>query len=1633
MNGYFSAVKDNNNTLVSFETDNAEIQFFGIEKLRDCAWQDGAEFIFDKHRLRVGERGFVHFTPNTFELYKSDTADSSKLSYKRAQLLDSDSEQFKAFLSHTIEASRFMRAPLAFFSKDACICYGNDLLFALFSDADNPSEAVDLEIKAIYDIVFSRLFLAWDSGFSTIALISNGRLAGKLYISPCWIHSGEFAGFRLEFQPEQQVKSLPVFDSLSNLPLKNPNPVVKISSTGVLLFANDAASQLFSIEDGKLNPEDSKQLKSIVAEAYNKNATKHEMQIGKRHFLLRIVNTTDEYLVYFSDITEEYQLKQESENTFAQLTAIINSSRSSIILLNLNRGILFYNQRARKEIRKYFGFELEEGIVLPELDSSLSKTIDIAIQTAIDGKHQLNYELDFEYLPGKKIWFNFMVYPITNHVNEVSGVCLSIQNITRAKVAEQETERVKVFYETVLNNLPSDIAVFDPQHHYLFLNPHAIRDPELRRWMVGKTDYDFVARRNIDHSIADQRRAMFNQVVQSREIYSFVDEHIRNDKTIYVLRKYYPVVEQDEVKLVIGYGLDITAEKEAEKKVLASENRFKGLFDNNPMLLFIVGENLIVQELNVAATKAFNLENQIVAGSDFRKFISPEQCDEFVVSFRAALQLELNQTYQCYCGLHSAGVHLSVEFTATPVIDETGKKMLLLAGIDQTERLKSDEKLRESESFNRQLVKEMPIPFAIIDWDKAVFLNDACRALIGADEQTDFSGQSLFAFVDPAYHAVIAERLRKRYAGEDTPPSLIKIHTLKGEPRYVEMQGGLLTRAGAPLNFVTFTDRTEETLTEQARKQAEEALIESEQKLSLLVASLPVVPYSASAEAKYAFSYLNERVFQLIGFTAEEVLEQPGFWLSRIHHDDLMLLSKASQSFSVNGEASLEYRIRNAFEINVWIRETIRKVVDPSGKTIGVSGVFQDITNERSQSERRRLIESTLFDISKEEIAATESLYSFYKTVFNRLKLNLGISGLSIWKTEKGAYHTIESFHTREETAFERTQYVANKQRIDALLRVVNTISTDSRDNTLEEVINLNLIFGIPQKTSLLLSLVRSSSGDNLLMLLEHEEANFTWEYEHFNLITSLSELVSFNLEYFQRIESDNKLREAYRLAKIGAWEIEPEKNRIYWSEAMFEFYGMDSKTSKALKFEEALEFIHPDDKISFEQSFKNLQQHKKAYKIECRHVLHGDQVRYYEKSALAIPSSSGHTLFMGVTIDITEKKLTELELQLRQRRRLISNAIGSSISPATSLNEMFELFAEAFVQAAPVRQISVFSDESNTGSYSIFYIYPLNSHHNSGFVETLHNEISADLFDAPLNKVRPLHTREPDCLVSPVQMPGWGKCYLTISLNTPSDLNADFVSITEMVIQLLQEKAERIFAETKLRDLNLELTDTNLQLRQYSYIVSHNLRAPVANILGCLNLLNDEETGDARNKVLMDGLKISANAVDSILQDLNKILNIKVDVIKQFEYIAFNHMLDEVMENLKNEIEGIAFSMTRNFEEVSGMMAFKPYLLSIFQNLISNSFRYRRLEEKLEISVSSKAQGHKIELHFTDNGRGIDLHKNRKRLFKLYERFHTDVAGTGLGLNMVQEQARVLGGSIQIESEVDVGTQFILTFVPKV
>lgn len=99
----------------------------------------------------------------------------------------------------------------------------------------------------------------------------------------------------------------------------------------------------------------------------------------------------------------------------------------------------------------------------------------------------------------------------------------------------------------------------------------------------------------------------------------------------------------------------------------------------------------------------------------------------------------------------------------------------------------------------------------------------------------------------------------------------------------------------------------------------------------------------------------------------------------------------------------------------------------------------------------------------------------------------------------------------------------------------------------------------------------------------------------------------------------------------------------------------------------------------------------------------------------------------------------------------------------------------------------------------------------------------------------------------------------------------------------------------------------------------------------------------------------------------------------------------------------------------------------SIFYNLISNAIKYRSSDRTPVINISAKKAGDIIKIAVSDNRMGIDLDKNKKLLFGLYQHFNVDVAGKGLGLHMTKNHVEALGGNISVESEVGKGTSFMV------
>jgi signal transduction histidine kinase len=252
---------------------------------------------------------------------------------------------------------------------------------------------------------------------------------------------------------------------------------------------------------------------------------------------------------------------------------------------------------------------------------------------------------------------------------------------------------------------------------------------------------------------------------------------------------------------------------------------------------------------------------------------------------------------------------------------------------------------------------------------------------------------------------------------------------------------------------------------------------------------------------------------------------------------------------------------------------------------------------------------------------------------------------------------------------------------------------------------------------------------------------------------------------------------------------------------------------------------------------------------------------------------------------------------------------------------------------------------------------------------------------------------------------------------------NAEIKAANE---HLLEEVNSRTH---ELQKANRELIEQNNQLEQFAFIAAHNLRAPLARILGLTNLIKISAT-EGEKQLAFEKLELSTRDLDHVINDLNIILNIQKHTSNLTE-VDLTTSFARVKRTLEKEIEDTNTALTAHFDEASSVFAVAPYVESIFYNLISNAIKYRDPERQPAISLETHLQGDYVLLLVKDNGLGIDLEKYKSSMFSLYKRFHLHMEGKGLGLYLVKTQIEAMGGKIEVQSEPNKGTIFMVYFKP--
>lgn len=262
------------------------------------------------------------------------------------------------------------------------------------------------------------------------------------------------------------------------------------------------------------------------------------------------------------------------------------------------------------------------------------------------------------------------------------------------------------------------------------------------------------------------------------------------------------------------------------------------------------------------------------------------------------------------------------------------------------------------------------------------------------------------------------------------------------------------------------------------------------------------------------------------------------------------------------------------------------------------------------------------------------------------------------------------------------------------------------------------------------------------------------------------------------------------------------------------------------------------------------------------------------------------------------------------------------------------------------------------------------------------------------------------------------------------------WLSWTSMPIdndQLVFAIAKNITHKKRLeeeRNLYLaNLTKINKELKQLTFTTSHDLRSPVNNVLSIISLLDVSKIKDLETLQIINVLKLASENLRQTLNDYVDVLIQKDSLHAHVEELNLNDVLSVVIKSIISLIQNSKVTINVNFFEVEKIKFNKTYLESIFLNLITNSIKYARPDCLTIISINSRKVNGVTQLVISDNGLGFDMDNVKDKIFGLNQTFHNNVDSKGLGLYLIYNHITSLGGNIAVESKINEGAKFIISF----
>jgi signal transduction histidine kinase len=230
-----------------------------------------------------------------------------------------------------------------------------------------------------------------------------------------------------------------------------------------------------------------------------------------------------------------------------------------------------------------------------------------------------------------------------------------------------------------------------------------------------------------------------------------------------------------------------------------------------------------------------------------------------------------------------------------------------------------------------------------------------------------------------------------------------------------------------------------------------------------------------------------------------------------------------------------------------------------------------------------------------------------------------------------------------------------------------------------------------------------------------------------------------------------------------------------------------------------------------------------------------------------------------------------------------------------------------------------------------------------------------------------------------------------------------------------------------ELSAANEQLTRTNVDLDNFIYTASHDLKAPISNIEGLLYLLREElPTDGVQAAPTLERMFDSVERFKRTIEHLTEVTKLQKEYDAPPTTVNLAAVVEDVRQDLLPLVEATSARLVIDVAEHPPVRFSEKNLRSVVYNLLSNAIKYRSPDRLPRVDVRANARRGYTVLEVHDNGLGIEL-AYQPRLYDMFQRFHTHVEGTGIGLYMVKRMVDNAGGRIEMHSVPGAGTTFFV------